>query len=112
MTHWMALLALSLAAPHTFQLWNGSIATVSPDGFGVQTDARGRQKAFTMVTPQGRSPLGDDCGPSEIDLQRRLALPQRTPQRVIVGFTQEPGKLQGVKRLQKLPVQGAPWAMY
>ena len=68
------------AAPQDrhFKLYDGSTVTLSPDGIGVITDAKGRNpRPFATVLPQGRSPLGDQPGPSDAALIRQLSVPAR-----------------------------------
>src|SRR4051794_1614571 len=64
----------------TFQLWDGSTATVTPDGIAVQTRdrTRGNRRLLSTWTPPGAS---------DLSLLRMLSLPQRglAPQRVTAG---------------------------
>jgi hypothetical protein len=73
----------------TFTLPDGSTAKLGPDGLGWRTDRNGLRGApFTVMRPQGQGGLGGRFGPSDLEIQRRLALPQRgrfAPGRVIVS---------------------------
>src|SRR5437868_12683655 len=74
----------------TFTLPDGSTAKLGPDGLGWRTDRNGLRGApFTVMRPQGQGGMGGRFGPSDLELQRRLSLPQRgrfAPGRVIVSI--------------------------
>jgi Subtilase family len=73
----------------TFTLPDGSTARVGSDGLGWRTDRSGvRGAPFTVMRPQGQAAVGGSFGPSDLEIQRRLALPSRgrfAPGRVIVS---------------------------
>src|SRR4051812_39691574 len=78
-----SLSAAVVAAPgkdsgtKTFQLPDGSSATLGPDGLGFRRDAQGNHaRPFSILRPSGQSPLGS-FGPSDLELQRRIAVPHR-----------------------------------
>lgn len=74
----------------TFHLYNGSTVTLEPNGFGVITDAKGRNpRPFAIALPQERSPLGDQPGPSDAALIRQFSVPSRVgaTSDVIVALT-------------------------
>jgi hypothetical protein len=73
----------------TIPLPDGSTAKLGPDGIGWRTDRNGRRSApFTVMRAQGQGGIGGQFGPSDLEIQRRLALPHRgpfAPGRVIVS---------------------------
>ncbi len=61
----------------TYELFDGSTATVGADGFGFQKDARGRVRPLFILGPQGHSAMGGEWGPDERAIIRHLSLPDR-----------------------------------
>ncbi len=61
----------------TYVLFDGSTATIGPDGLGFRKDVRGGVRPVFIQRLEGRSAMGGDWGPDEEAIIRRLSLPDR-----------------------------------
>lgn len=79
-------------AADTFRLYDGSTATLGPDGLGARTDASGRMHPLTMMRPAGRSAMGG-WGPDARSIIKRASLPDRgrfVPGEIVVALDAAP----------------------